>query len=58
MDKFFIPREREKIFLADLKISVDFCCKKYDVSRLEIEREAKRIFPALNLSTIGRKKNG
>lgn len=45
--KQFIPddKTRKRLFLKDLKLGVDFCVKKYGVTRAEVIAEAKRIAP-------------
>jgi hypothetical protein len=57
-NKFTITKDRHKLFFNDLKEGMAFCTKKYMVSKEEIEREAKRIFPSLKIELIERKKNG
>ena len=45
-------RQRKVMFLKDLNMGVDFCAKKYGVSKEKIVDEAKRVAPHLNTRII------
>lgn len=49
---FVVPKERETIFLADLKRGLKFCISKYSATESGIREESKRIFPSLNLTKL------
>lgn len=55
---FAVPKEREKLFLADLRCGIEFCTKKYGASEKDILNEARRVFPSLNLEKLWEKKDG
>ena len=45
-------RQRRLMFMKDLGLGVDFCVKKYGVSKETIIDEARRIAPHLNYNGI------
>ena len=51
-------KEREKIFLADLKRGIPFCEQKYGVKEPALIAEAHRIYPSLNLRKLWEKPDG
>ena len=53
---FVVPKVRENIFLADLKLGLKFCVKKYGALEADVISEAKRVFPSLNLEKLWEKK--
>lgn len=55
---FIVPKEREKIFLADLKRGIPFCEQKYGTKEPALIAEAFRIYPSLNLQKLWEKPNG
>lgn len=40
-----LPEGLKKIFAADIKMGMDFCVAKYNASKEDIVREAKRLVP-------------